>query len=74
MFSVKYLENKQIKEMKFDDYETAKSWAITTKSIDNVKWLIRDLETGNVFLGDTIHTVLNKHTPSKGYDKLQGES
>lgn len=53
MFVVKYVLNFAIEQIKFDDYETAKSWAITNLSANNQKWLIRDLHTGNQYIGDT---------------------
>lgn len=54
MFIVKFMFEGSLMEAKFTDFDIAISWAITSLSQYNIKWLIRDTLTGNQYLGDTI--------------------
>lgn len=53
MFKVIYIKQKQSYTEEFTAYDIAVSWAVTSLSIDNLLWIIYDVENDKTYLGDT---------------------
>lgn len=64
MFNVCWLDKStgvmtpQVKQ--FHDHDIATSWAVTSLSRKDIKWLIRDTTANKVYLGDTTELALQK--------------
>lgn len=53
MFKLIWIKNRQSHIEEFTAYDIAVSWAVTSLSIDNLLWIIYDVDNNTVYLGDT---------------------